>query len=462
MRLICFYLPQYHPIPENDRWWGEGFTDWVNVRRAVPYFHGHYQPHVPLDLGYYDLRVPEVREAQAAMAAEYGIYGFCYHHYWFGGRRLLERPFNEVLTSGKPDFPFCLCWANENWTRRWDGMEHEILLRQRHSEDDDIHFIRDLFPAFRDKRYIRVNEKPLLIVYRTDILPHPARTAEIWRDEAHKAGLGDLHLCRAETFTAYGDCIDPVKVGFDSSLEFPPHAIRSGRLRASFMPPESDFEGEVFDYEQVVLNSLLRPTPSYRCFRGVMPGWDNTPRRRKRGHIFAGSSPRLYELWLSECIAWTIREHVGDERLVFINAWNEWAEGCHLEPDTKYGYSYLEATQSTLSALSTLLNVLKSCLTPDGRFDPEVTFKALSIPLSELRRANLELKLQLRKRENGSRRIAGVKQSEPSLLLDDVSFRTWLKQYLQADRSELRRTRNSLYYLLRAFSRTARKLGVVR
>src|SRR5215471_1865027 len=218
-RIIAFYLPQFHPIPENDRWWGQGFTEWTNVAKARPLFRGHHQPHLPADLGFYDLRVPEVRQEQADMARQYGISGFCYYHYWFHGRRLLSRPFDEVLASGRPNFPFCLCWANENWTRSWDGTDREVLLPQRHSPEDDRAHIEYLLQAFQDMRYVRIDGRPLFLVYRTELLPDPARTAEIWRQRAHVAGIGDLYLARVESFVSD---TDPRAIGFDAAIEFAP------------------------------------------------------------------------------------------------------------------------------------------------------------------------------------------------------------------------------------------------
>ena len=219
-RVIAFYLPQYHPFPENDRWWGAGFTEWRNVVKARPLFRGHYQPHLPADLGFYDLRVPEVRQQQAALAERYGLSGFCYYHYWFNGHRLMQRPVEEMLASGKPDFPFMLCWANENWTRAWDGGEQEVLIRQEYSEEDDRAHIRYLLDeVFRDPRYIRVDGKPVFAVYRSALFPDIRRTIEVWREEAAARGV-ELYLCRVESFNAAGR--EELAVGFDAAIEFQP------------------------------------------------------------------------------------------------------------------------------------------------------------------------------------------------------------------------------------------------
>ena len=234
IRAIAFYLPQFHPISENDQWWGKGFTEWTNVAKAEPLFPGHYQPHIPADLGFYDLRLPETRQAQADLARESGIYGFCYYHYWFNGKQLLDRPFNEVLASGKPDFPFCLCWANENWTRVWDGKDNNVLIEQKYSEEDDRQHIRALADAFRDERYIRVNGKPLFLVYRATKIPDPRKTTAIWREEAQKLGIGDLYLCRVESFR--DERSDPGEIGFDAAVGFQPDwpTLKDPRRRGRF------------------------------------------------------------------------------------------------------------------------------------------------------------------------------------------------------------------------------------
>jgi lipopolysaccharide biosynthesis protein len=351
VRLLAFYLPQFHPIPENDRWWGTGFTEWTNVAKARPLFRGHYQPHIPADLGFCDLRVPEVREAQAALAREYGIGGFCYYHYWFNGTRLLNRPFDEVLGSGKPDFPFCLCWANENWTRRWDGHDDEILIRQNHSLEDDQAHIRHLMSAFQDERYIRVHGKPLFLVYRTELLPAPERTAEVWREAARAAGLGDLYLVRVENFV--GD-LDPRSIGFDAAVEFAPdwkamglpklrrsrwglRARMENQLRKLRELPQVYFDHRIYSYDDLVTRMLAKPSQPYPWFRCVTPSWDNSPRRARNATIFRGASPELYERWLQAMIQSTVNTFDGDERLLFVNAWNEWGEGNHLEPDQRWG-----------------------------------------------------------------------------------------------------------------------------
>lgn len=353
LKLIAMYLPQYHPIPENDRWWGEGFTEWTNVRKAEPRFPGHYQPHVPGQLGYYDLRDAGVRKAQADLAREYGIHGFCYYHYWFNGKRLLETPFNEVLRTGEPDFPFCLCWANENWTRRWDGSEHEVLMAQMYSDEDSRRFIEDLIPVFRDHRYIRVNGKPLLLVYRTSLLPDPRRTAGIWREAVQRAGVEDLYLVRVENLLHADELQTPTSIGFDAAMEFAPYWARVGTSLANLAEvggPDHPIPADqrVFDYDRCMRQMMERNAAPYKLFRGVFPGWDNSSRRRSGATTFVNASPEQYAYWLAAMLRQTVDTHEGDERILFINAWNEWGEGCHLEPDEKSGLAYLEATRLAL------------------------------------------------------------------------------------------------------------------
>lgn len=346
MRLIAFYLPQFHSIPENDRWWGKGFTEWTNVTRARPLFENHYQPHLPADLGFYDLRVPEVREAQANLAKQYGIHGFCYYYYWFAGKRLLHRPLDEMLHSQAPDLPFCLCWANENWTRRWDGAEQDILMAQEHSPENDRAFAEDLIQFLADPRYIRVQGKPLILVYRVDILPDPLGATQRWRAVFRERGIGEVHLCAAFTF---GMNSDPAEFGFDAGVQFPPHGV-SAKIYKPHEVGAGDFTGNIYEFTDVVKNSLAVPMPKdYSLYLGVMTGWDNSARKRKAANIFLNSGPEVYERWLHGCIEKTIERYQGDEQLIFINAWNEWAEGTHLEPDQKYGHQFLTATHNALS-----------------------------------------------------------------------------------------------------------------
>lgn len=353
-KLIAFYLPQFHPIPENDEWWGKGFTEWRNVATAKPLFKGHYQPHIPADLGFYDLRLPETRKAQADMAREYGIHGFCYYHYWFKGKRILERPFNEVLESGKPDFPFCLAWANENWTRRWHGMDEDILQPQTYGGDeDDIAHIHWLINAFKDKRYIRVENKPLFLIYRGDKLPDPQRTIKIWREEVTRAGLPGIYIVSIETSFRPG--WNPIPSGYDASLLFQPQFykalnypahipyIEKLKIRIKKKTPQI-----FYDYQQIWPILDAHDSAEYRRYYSVCPGWDNTPRRGDNNpFILHNSTPESYEKWLRKAIQ-RVQSEPEDHRIVFINAWNEWAEGNHLEPDIKHGLAYLKSTKNAL------------------------------------------------------------------------------------------------------------------
>jgi len=345
-RLIAFYLPQFHPIPENDAWWGEGFTEWRNVAKSDPLFPGHYQPHVPGDLGFYDLRCEDTRQEQVELARDYGIHGFCYYHYWFEGKRLLERPFNEVLKSGVPDFPFCLCWANDPWSRKWDGRTQDLLQAQTYSPEDDLRHIHWLLPAIADPRAIRVGNRPIFLVYRVQHLPDARRTTDLWRDEVRKAGLDDIYLVAVET--AWDDGWDATKSGFDATVHFQPQfgtLITSAQRIA--IPGKPNLQ--VYDYADT-WRLLAGASPvSYTRFDCVVPGWDNSPRVSANAVVLHDSSPVEYEQWLTLAIEKSKR-HAAGRRFVFINAWNEWAEGCHLEPDRRAGHAYLEATRNALIA----------------------------------------------------------------------------------------------------------------
>ncbi len=343
-KLIAFYLPQFHPIPENDAWWGAGFTEWRNVARARPKFKGHEQPRLPADLGFCDLRVRETRAAQAELARKHGIHGFCYYYYWFSGRRLLERPLTEVLASGEPDFPFCICWANHPWNRRWDGTPDDVLMPLEYRPGDDRSFIRDVIPLFRDPRYIRIGERPLLVVSRPQDIPAIRSWVEAWREECAAERVAAPYLCLVQD----ADGADPRNHLFDAAIEFPPHGLVLSDVTSDIPDLDKSFAGRVWDYVSGAKWAIARPLPPYPFFRGVMTGWDNTPRLPNNGQIFVNAHPANYQRWLAALVAQARAKPVEEERVVFINAWNEWAEGAYLEPDLQYGRQFLDATHRAL------------------------------------------------------------------------------------------------------------------
>jgi lipopolysaccharide biosynthesis protein len=345
-RVVAFYLPQYHRIPQNDQWWGEGFTDWTNVRRARPLFGGHEQPKVPTVLGYYDLGDLDVHHAQAALAKQYGVGAFCYYAYWFGGRRLLERPLDLVGANPDLAMPYAICWANEPWTRRWDGSESQILMEQPHSPEGDAGFIEAIASHLADRRYLRVDGRPILLVYRASLLVEPLRTTDGLRERANQLGIGDLHLAMVQSFDHSGH----IERGFDSAVEFPPHGLTPNVVERALQTSSLSTPS----YAKAMRVSLSRAAPQFRWFRTAMPGWDNTARRGARGTVFVGATPDLFREWLEDLLRWTYLFRPPGERLVFVNAWNEWAEGAYLEPDALRGHKSLEAVRAALEATAGL------------------------------------------------------------------------------------------------------------
>lgn len=365
-RAIAFYLPQFHPIPENDAWWGKGFTEWTNVVIGRPRFAGHYQPHLPADLGFYDLRLEETRIAQAELAKQFGIEGFCYYHYWFKGKRLLGRPLDEMRSSGKPDFPFALCWANETWSRAWSGREHDVLIQQSYSEEDHRAHVQWLTPVFGDQRYIRVDGRPLMLIYRPDSIPDLPRMVAGWKRHCDDAIGVEPYLVGVRTGFSAGSTPAWAAAGIDAVVDFQPSrhyfpAVKSGAgmtvsLARKLIPErwydmlrDNEWLGRreinnIVDYRAYVAEWKSRAPetglPDYPC---VFPSWDNSV-RRNAATIIENHDPKAYADWLASAI-----EHVAprppDQRLVFLNAWNEWAEGCHLEPDKRHKLDFLEATR---------------------------------------------------------------------------------------------------------------------
>lgn len=349
VKALAYYLPQFHSIPENDKWWGKGFTEWVNTKKAVPLFEGHYQPHEPGELGYYNLVEDNgIQKKQATLAEQYNIHGFCYYYYWFNGKKLLEKPLEKMLKDPEIKLPFCICWANETWSRRWDGMESEILIKQVHDEKSDEAFIDDIMPVLQDERYIRINGAPLILVYRIGLFKDFKKTAQCWRKKCFKNGIKDIKIAAVQAFGFE----NPLLAGCDYAVEFPPHNAysRSREILTDVKIKIKDFCGNIYNYKDTAARGMNKRVKPYIYFRGSMLNWDNTARRAAAARIFHNSSPYEYKKWLASIIDFTTNFYPEEERFIFINAWNEWAEGTHLEPDKKYGRQYLEATKEALGS----------------------------------------------------------------------------------------------------------------
>lgn len=359
-KAIAFYLPQFHPIPENDAWWGKGFTEWTNVTKSGSRFEGHYQPHLPADLGFYDLRLDEVRIAQAELARRFNVSAFCYYHYWFEGRRLLNRPLDQLLASENPDFPFCICWANETWARNWDGLENQILVRQTYSSEDNTSHIKFLLGIFSDFRYFKINGEPLLLIYRPSSIPNFSSVIKEWREAAIKAGFPDLYVVGAKTgFINSGEEFSANSFGLDAILDFQPNRDdfpAGGSVKSQVIGLARKLLPDSL-YQSIKSNASVAKVINYRDFASlkisklkaadganlipcVFPSWDNSP-RRNTPTIIQNDSPEIFGEWVSAACQ-AVQDKPKDERLFFVNAWNEWAEGCHLEPDRKFGCAFLE------------------------------------------------------------------------------------------------------------------------
>ena len=347
IKIITHYLPQFHTFAENEEWWGKGFTEWNNVTKAVPHFIGQRQPKLPHDIGFYDLSKKENIQKQIQLAKQYGIYGFSIYYYWFDNHRLMEKPLDIILENKDLDIPFCINWANENWTKRWDGGDKEILMAQTYDEDKLKDCIKDMEKYIRDERYIKVNGKPLIIVYKPTLIPNVEIMIKDWRDYLREVGIGEAYIMSVKTF----DITDKYKAIFDGFVEFPPFGMEIEVMNSQLKFFNKNFKGVVYDYKKMVDNkTYIRPF-DHKLYRGIFPAWDNSARRQFTPDIFWGSTPEIYQTWLEDLAKETVENDELDEKMIFVNAWNEWAEGACLEPDRDYGYAYIQATRNVLEKI---------------------------------------------------------------------------------------------------------------
>lgn len=351
-KLIAFYLPQFRTFKENDEWHGKGFSEWTNVTKAIPQFTGHNQPQLPIDVGFYDLSTDKVMYRQIELAKNYGIYGFCFHYYWFSGKRLMEKPIFNYLNNKELNLPFCLCFANENWSKNWDGGDREVLIEQKFLEDDPKQFAQDIMPFFEDERYIKINNKPILVVYKPQLFKKEIlkNFVDELNKKAKEIGLEGIYLIMAKTQDIE---TNPKEFFMDAAIEFPPFIVNN--LAKTINPKtyyiNPSFNGKIFDMESFINKQEFLYEADYKLYKTVFPAWDNTARKAYIGASVFEVSPKLYKKWLKDCINWTKENNNKDEQFIFINAWNEWAEGAHLEPCQKYGYAYLQATKEVLEEI---------------------------------------------------------------------------------------------------------------
>jgi lipopolysaccharide biosynthesis protein len=346
VRVVPFYLPQFHPIPENDRWWGAGFTEWANVAAARPVYLGHDQPKLPGRLGFYDLRLPEVVARQVSLAEGSGVNGFMYYHYWFAGKQLLERPILDRI-AGDAQLPFCLMWANENWTRRWDGRESDIIMGQRYDEVPTSRFIEDVLPILRDPRYLRIDDRAVLAIYRPAQIPDLQSVIESWREKARTDGVGELFILLVDVVREFhGVGEDPSTIGLDGTLGFPPHNALWDWIPKEQVGAVPSFKGNLLSYRSLVEDAIrkLQSGIPEHYFPGVMVAFDNTARRQVNPDLWVGSNPYTFRRWLAAA-AIAVEHREPDKRMIFVNAWNEWSEGAVLEPSARFGSTYLLAVR---------------------------------------------------------------------------------------------------------------------
>lgn len=348
-KILAYYLPQFYPFKENDEWWGKGTTEWNNVSRAVPQYIDHYQPRLPGELGYYDLRLKENLVRQVELAKMYGIYGFAYYYYWFDGKRLLDKPLDMLLDNKDIDMPFCLCWANENWTKKFDGTNSDVIMEQPKNIESYKNMIHDAVRYMKDSRYITVNGKKLFVIYRPSFIPDFEEVLSYWRAVVKAEGAGELYIIAIKEHTAE---LNLLQYGFDAVGEFHPGTLYRycNDITGQLPYIRNDFKGQVLDYKDIVLNKKYFLYNTEKLYRAIMPMWDNTARRDNQGMIFEGATPKLYQTWLEDILKESSNKDL-DVPMVFINAWNEWGEGTYMEPDRRYGYAYLEATKRALEGI---------------------------------------------------------------------------------------------------------------